>query len=74
MQGGRSSDWTSRFSCRYISWLGDFLTGHLGVSYVSGEDVFASFLSKLPATLLLTVVSIVLTVLISFRWGDLSRQ
>lgn len=60
------------FLVQYISWLGDFLTGHLGVSYVSGEDVFASFISKLPATLLLTVVSIVLTVLISVPLGILA--
>lgn len=60
------------FLVQYISWLGDFLTGDLGVSYVSGEDVFRSFLSRLPATLLLTGISVVLTVAISIPLGILA--
>ena len=60
------------FLVQYISWLGDFLTGDLGVSYVSGEDVFRSFLSRLPATLLLTGTSVVLTVAISIPLGILA--
>ena len=55
---------------QYVSWLGDFLRGDLGVSYISGEDVFSTFLSKLPATLLLT--SILLTAVISIPLGILS--
>ena len=57
---------------QYVSWLGDFLRGDLGVSYISGEDVFSTFLSKLPATLLLTGTSILLTVVISIPLGILS--
>ena len=57
---------------QYVSWLGDFLRGDLGVSYISGEDVFSTFLSKLPATLLLTGASILLTVVISIPLGILS--
>ena len=53
-------------------WLGGFLTGDLGTSYVSGNDVFETFLSKLPATLLLTGTSVLLTVVISVPLGILS--
>ena len=57
------------FLTQYFAWLGGLLTGDMGVSYVSGRNVFATFVSKLPATLLLTVLSIVATVLISSPLG-----
>lgn len=60
------------FLTQYVTWLGGFLTGDMGVSYVSGRDVFQTFLSKLPATLLLTALSIALTVLISVPLGVLT--
>ena len=44
----------------------------MGESFVSGEPVFPTFLSKLPATLYLTVTSILLTVCISIPLGILS--
>ena len=60
------------FLVQYFRWLGCFLTGDLGTSYVSGNDVFETFLSKLPATLLLTGTSVLLTVVISVPLGILS--
>jgi peptide/nickel transport system permease protein len=57
------------FVVQYFTWLGDLLHGDMGVSYVSGKQVFSTFASKLPATLLLTFVSILLTVLISVPLG-----
>ena len=60
------------FLVQYVRWLGGFLTGDLGISYVSGKDVFATFVSRLPATLLLTGVSIALTVLLSIPLGILA--
>lgn len=60
------------FLIQYANWLGGFLTGDLGVSYISGNDVFSTFVSKLPATLLLTGTSILLTVVISIPLGILS--
>ena len=48
------------------------LTGDMGTSYVSGRDVFKTFVSKLPATLLLTALSILATVLISIPLGVLA--
>lgn len=60
------------FLIQYLRWLGDFLHGDLGVSYVSCEDVIATFFSKLPATLLLTGLSIALTVAVSVPLGVLA--
>lgn len=57
---------------QYLSWLGGMLRGDMGVSYVSGRNVFDTFVSKLPATLLLTGLSILLTVLISVPLGVFS--
>ncbi|HAQ51412.1 MAG TPA: nickel ABC transporter permease subunit NikB [Lachnospiraceae bacterium] len=59
------------FLVQYFTWLGGILTGDMGVSYVSGKNVFDTFISKLPATLLLTLLSIVATVIISIPLGIL---
>lgn len=57
------------FVVQYFTWLGNLLKGDMGTSYVSNKPVFSTFVSKLPATLLLTAVSILLTVLISIPLG-----
>lgn len=57
------------FLVQYGTWLRGLLTGDMGVSYVSGKNVFDTFVSKLPATLLLTCLSIVATVVISIPLG-----
>ena len=57
------------FLTQYGAWLRGLLTGDMGVSYVSGKDVFGTFVSKLPATLLLTALSIGATVIISIPLG-----
>ena len=62
------------FLIQYFSWIGGMLTGDMGQSYVSGADVFSTFLSKLPATLLLTGLSIALTVIISIPLGIFSAM
>lgn len=54
---------------QYITWLGNVLTGDMGESYISGRPVFANFISKLPATIYLTITSILLTILISIPLG-----
>ncbi|MGD9473784.1 MAG: nickel ABC transporter permease [Eubacteriaceae bacterium] len=69
------------FTVQYISWLGGVVTGDMGVSYISNKPVFETFISKLPATIYLTLTSIVLTIVLSIplgilaavrhnRWGD----
>lgn len=60
------------FLVQYFSWLGKMLKGDMGTSYVTGESVFSSFVSKLPATLLLTFLSIVVTIIISIPLGILT--
>ncbi len=57
---------------QYILWLGNLLRGDMGKSFVSGQPVFATFLSKLPATIYLTVTSILLTVCLSIPLGVFS--
>lgn len=57
------------FLTQYGSWLKGLLTGDMGTSYVSGTNVFHTFVSKLPATLLLTALSILATVVISIPLG-----
>lgn len=57
------------FVVQYFTWLGNLLRDDMGTSYVSNKPVFSTFVSKLPATLLLTAVSILLTVLISIPLG-----
>jgi peptide/nickel transport system permease protein len=54
---------------QYLTWLGDIVRGDMGESYVSGQPVFSTFISKLPATILLTITSILLTVLLSIPLG-----
>lgn len=57
------------FLVQYFTWLGNLLRGDMGTSYISNRPVFTTFISKLPATLLLTAVSILLTVIISIPLG-----
>ncbi len=60
------------FIVQYFVWLGGLLRGDMGTSYVSGKNVFSTFVSKLPATLLLTLMSIVFTVAVSIPLGILA--
>ena len=60
------------FLVQYATWFAGMVTGDMGISYVSHRDVYETFISKLPATILLTITSIVLTVLIAIPLGILS--
>ncbi len=57
------------FLVQYGIWLKDMVSGDMGTSYVSGKPVFSTFLQKLPATILLTITSILCTIIISFPLG-----
>lgn len=57
------------FLAQYGSWLAGVLTGNLGRSYVSGRAVGPLFLSRLPATLLLTAAALLLTAAVSVPLG-----
>ena len=60
------------FFTQYLAWLRGILTGDMGISYVSGKNVFDTFASKLPATLLLTALSMGATVVLSIPLGVLA--
>ena len=60
------------FAEQYVVWLCGLVKGDMGKSYVTGKDVFQTFSARLPATLLLTALSIGLTVLISVPLGVLA--
>lgn len=57
------------FLIQYFTWLKGLLTGDMGVSYVSGKNVLETFVSKLSATLLLTLSSLLATIVISVPLG-----
>lgn len=57
------------FLAQYLVWLGNLLHGNMGVSFMTGRDVFATFMDKLPATLLLTASSVLVTIAVSVPLG-----
>jgi peptide/nickel transport system permease protein len=54
---------------QYGEWLGRALTGDLGSSYFTGQAVAASLLLRMPVTLSLVAVSLVLIVLVGVVLG-----
>ncbi|MBR1647731.1 MAG: ABC transporter permease [Selenomonadaceae bacterium] len=60
------------FPIQYANWLGGVLTGDLGTSYISGKLVFETFAEKLPATVELMFVSILLTIFVATPLGIIS--
>ena len=57
------------FVVRYLSWLGDAVTGDLGNSYVTDEPVADSIRSRLPVTLQLAVMSVLISVIAAIPIG-----
>ncbi len=60
------------FLIQYGRWLGGILTGDMGKSFISGKEVFETFADKLPATIELMLVSILLTIFIATPAGILA--
>ena len=60
------------FPVQYANWFAGMVTGDMGESYVSHRDVYETFTSKLSATIMLTLSSIILTVLLAVPLGILS--
>ena len=60
------------FLIQYGHWLGGILTGDMGRSFISGKLVFETFAEKLPATIELMLVSILLTIFIATPLGILA--
>ncbi len=57
---------------RYISWLGDAVTGDLGRSYRTGQSVTEAIGERLPVTLEIGVLAIVIALAASIPLGTLS--
>lgn len=47
---------------RFLRWAGDAVTGDLGISWRTGQPVAAEFAERLPATLRLTALALVIAV------------
>lgn len=60
------------FLVQYASWFAGMATGDMGTSYVSGRDVYDTFIEKLPATVMLMITSVLLTMIISVPLGIIS--
>ena len=60
------------FLIQYGNWLGGVLTGDMGRSFISGKLVFETFAEKLPATIELMLVSILLTIFFAIPLGIIS--
>ena len=54
---------------QYVGYIGSAVTGDLGVSFRSGEPVTEILLSRLPATVSLALVGIVIALLMAFPLG-----
>ena len=62
------------FAVQYGRWLNEFFHGDLGESYKTGKAVAGELKKTIPATLLLTVAALALTILISFPIGVLCAK
>ena len=60
------------FLVQYGRWFAGMITGDMGISYVSNRDVFDTFIEKLPATVLLMLSSLTLTMIIAIPLGIIS--
>jgi peptide/nickel transport system permease protein len=54
---------------RYADWLGDAVTGDLGVSWFSNEDVSTLLKNKLPVTLSIVMAGLLLSAVVSIVLG-----
>ncbi|MFV0480719.1 MAG: ABC transporter permease, partial [Campylobacteraceae bacterium] len=54
---------------QYFSWLQAILSLDFGISFVSGKEVSTEILARLPITLLINIISLVLVFFISIYLG-----
>lgn len=57
---------------QYLGWLSKALQGDLGISYVSDQPIISEILLRLPATIELAIVSMLISLLISIPLGVIS--
>ena len=60
------------FVVRYFRWIGDMLKGDFGYSIANGADIKTLLLTRLPATMELAAVALVLSSIIGITIGILS--
>ena len=60
------------FFVQYGTWLMGLASGDMGKSFISGKDVFETFIEKLPQTIWLMAVSILMTLTVSLPLGIIS--
>ncbi len=60
------------FFVRYLNFVKGAVTGDLGESYVTRQDVFSEIMARMPATLQLTFCAMIISVLISVPLGILA--
>ncbi len=57
---------------RYLNWLGDAVTGDLGTSYRTGQPVLDSLANRLPTTLQIAGIGLLLAIAIAIPLGVLA--
>lgn len=57
---------------RYLAWLGEALTGDLGRSYITQQEVTGAILDRLPVTLELMVLSLTIALVLAIPLGVFS--
>ena len=54
---------------QYTDWIGNLVTLNFGISFVSGQNVFDEIIKRLPITLIINIVSMILVFAISLYLG-----
>lgn len=54
---------------RYVAWLGDALQGDLGRSYRTRQEVTGAIIERLPVTVEITVVALIISLLVAIPLG-----
>lgn len=57
------------FLVRYANYVKGMVTGDLGESYVTGKDVFQTFMERLPNTLMLGGAAVLIAIVVSLPLG-----
>ena len=57
------------FFVQYAHYIGNILKGDMGVSYISGRDVFQTYMERVPKTFELAIASMIVALLISIPLG-----
>lgn len=60
------------YPVQYFNWLGDVLSGDLGEATFSGEPVLDSLRERLPVTVELMIITILVTIVLGISFGIIS--